>query len=271
MIEYTHRLTSGVLGILGLLLVGWSAVRLGRHRVTLAAAVTVVFIVFEALIGAGLVLRELVANDDSVARALVIGLHLVNTLMLMGAATLTAWWTWDDRSVSLRALGSGGLILGFGLLAIMLTSMSGAVTALGDTLFPVDPASGDLFARVRGDLSPAKHFLVRLRILHPVIAVFTAGSLMWIAAWVRQRSIDPVTPRLARGLQHVVVVEVFLGVLNIGMAAPGWMQLLHLLTAQMVWIAAVLTTASACSRSTVPQRAQGAYDGTRAESARPAR
>ena len=86
-IEYTHRLTSGALGILGLVLVGWAA-RQRRRRVLVAALVTLFFIILEALIGAGLVLKELVADDDSAARAIVISLHLVNTLMLTGAAAL---------------------------------------------------------------------------------------------------------------------------------------------------------------------------------------
>ncbi len=245
LIEYTHRLTSGLLGIFGLGLVGWAVARFGRSRVTAAAVVTVVFIVFEALIGAGLVLKELVADNDSVARAMVISLHLVNTLLLTGAASLTAWWSFDDRPLRPRALGLGTWLLAAGLLALLATCMTGAVTALGDTLFPVDTSAGGLVDRVRDDLSPAKHFLVRLRIIHPVVAVVAAGIVYGVGAWAREHTRDPRTPRLARGMQHAVLAQVVVGVVNIGLAAPGWMQLVHLLLAQVVWIAAVLTMASA--------------------------
>lgn len=254
-IEYSHRLTSGLLGLLGLGLVGWAAVRFGRSRVTAAAVVTLVFIVFEAAIGAGLVLRELVANDDSVARAVVISLHLVNTLLLTGAASLAAWWSQDPRPLSPKALGVGTWIVLAGLLALVATCMTGAVTALGDTLFPVQHSAGaGLLDRVTDDLSPAKHFLIRLRIIHPVVAAVAAGLVYGVGAWVRNHVADPRTVRLAKGLQHGALAQVVLGLLNIGLAAPGWMQLAHLLLAQVVWIAAVLMTVSAWASAGATQR-----------------
>lgn len=261
-IEYTHRLTSGLLGIFGLVLVGWAGRRFGRHRVTWAAVVTLVFIVFEGAIGAGLVLKELVASDDSVARAIIISLHLVNTLLLSGAASLCAWWSFDDRPTSARALGTGTWILAAGLLALLATSMTGAVTALGDTLFPVGATSdAGLLERLADDLSPAKHFLIRLRIIHPVVAVVAAGLVYGVGAWVREHARDDRTPRLGRGLQHAVIAQVLVGLLNIGLAAPGWMQLVHLLLAQLVWIALVLTTVSAWAGAATSSSATAASSG----------
>lgn len=245
-IEYSHRLTSGLLGIFGLVLVGWAARRFGRHRVTWAAVVSLVFIVFEAAIGAGLVLKELVNDDDSVPRAVVISLHLVNTLLLTGSASLAAWWSTDERPLAPRALGSGTWILAAGLLALVATCMTGAVTALGDTLFPVGALEDmGLYERMSNELSPASHFLVRLRIIHPVVAVVAAGIVYGVGAWARQHARDAITPRFARGLQHGVVAQVVVGFANIALAAPGWMQLVHLLLAQLVWVALVLTTVSA--------------------------
>lgn len=245
-IEFTHRVTSGVLGPAVLVLVVWSHRVFGRGRVTVAAVLTMAFVVIEALIGAGLVLKELVADDASVSRAVVISLHLVNTLILTGSAALVAWWSYDDRRLHPAALRRGTWLLLAGLLALVVTCMTGAVTALGDTLFPVDPAAGGgLFDHVRHDLSAANHFLVRLRLVHPVVAVVAAGALYGVGAWAREYTTDPLTPRIARGLQHAVVAQVVVGVTTIGLAAPGWMQLAHLLMAQIVWMAAVLTTVSA--------------------------
>ncbi|MCA9649703.1 MAG: COX15/CtaA family protein [Myxococcales bacterium] len=245
MIEYSHRLSSGLLGILGLVLLGWSIARFGRRRVTLAAALSMLFIVFEAVIGAGLVLKELVADDDSVARAIVISLHLVNTLLLTGSAALAAWWSTDERPLSPRSLGVGTWLLAAGALALVASCMTGAVTALGDTLFPVEVDAGGLLQRVQSELSPANHFLVRLRIIHPVVAVVAAGIVYGVAAWIRTHAKDERSPRLAKGLQHAVVTQVVLGIVNIGLAAPGWMQLAHLLMAQAVWVMLLLTAVAA--------------------------
>ncbi len=244
-IEFTHRVTSGLLGPMMIVLVAWSVRRFGRSRVTVTAVVTMVFVVLEALIGAGLVLKELVADNDSVPRAVIISLHLVNTLILTGSAILTVWWSQDDRKLSFSALGPGSWLLLAGLLALLVTSMTGAVTALGDTLFPVNPSADAMLSHVRDELSSANHFLVRLRIVHPVVAVVAAGVLYGVGAWAREYARDPLTPRLARALQHAIIAQVVVGITTIGLAAPGFMQLLHLLMAQIVWMAAVLTAASA--------------------------
>ncbi len=247
-IEYTHRLTSGLLGIFGVVLVAWAARRFGRHRVTWASLVTMAFIVLEAAVGAGLVLKELVASDDSVARAIVISVHLVNTLLLTGSAALVAWWSIDERPMAPRALGWGTWVLAAGLLALVATCVTGAITALGDTLFPVGALEGaGLLEHVADELSPASHFLVRLRIIHPVVAVVAAGIVFGVGAWAREHARDALTPRFARGLQHAVLAQVVVGFANIALAAPGWMQLVHLLMGQAVWVAAVLTTVSAWS------------------------
>ena len=242
-VEFSHRLTSGLLGLLGLGLAAWAGLRFGRSRVTAAAVVTLVFIVLEAAIGAGLVLKELVADDDSIPRAIVISLHLVNTLLLTGSAALTAWWSTDTRRLSPRALGAGTWILLTGLLALVATCMTGAVTALGDTLFPVGATEGaGILQQLADEVSPANHFLVRLRIIHPVVAVVSAGIIYGVGAWTRVNTHDKFAPRLGRVLQHGAITQVVVGLLNIALAAPGWMQLVHLLLAQVVWITAVLTT-----------------------------
>lgn len=243
-IEYTHRLTSGFLGILGLGLVAGAARAHGWGRVLLASIVTLVFILLEALIGAGLVLKELVADDDSAARAIVISLHLVNTLMLTAAASLTAWWSIDDRPLRFRRVGPMRWVLLLALVALVLTSMTGAVTALGDTLFPVQASDADLLDRVRDDLSAAQHFLVRLRIVHPAVAVLVAMGTFWLASWVGERGPERVSARLSKSLRHALIAQVVIGGANIALAAPGWMQLVHLLVAQAVWVSAVLMVAA---------------------------
>src|SRR5690606_35520852 len=138
-IEYGHRLTSGILGPMAIALVVWAWVDRAQNRVTRwCATLTLLFVIFEALIGAGLVLAELVADDASAARAAVVSLHLVNTLVLTSAATFTAWFgAGNPVPPSVTIPFAGRNVLWTYLVGLILVSATGAITALGDTLFPV--------------------------------------------------------------------------------------------------------------------------------------
>lgn len=255
MIEYTHRLTSGMCGIFGLILIGWAWAKGKMSRVFVGAVVTMIFIIFEALVGAGIVLEELVADDDSVARAIVISLHLVNTLVLMGAASLTAWWAGGHELPSWRGRPWFKWLLALMGVALIATCMSGAVTALGDTLFPKEPTLGSgLLSTVRDDLSATNHFLVRLRVMHPVIAVITAAIGLWVSNFIRNRGdLDGRAKGWAALSMAAIIAEVCVGILNIALAAPGWVQICHLLVAQSVWISFVLMSAAALAYSAGPR------------------
>jgi len=140
-------------------------------------------------------------------------------------------------------------VLGLG--AIILTSMSGAITALGDTLFPIEPTIGPgLLAHVRDELSPANHFLVRLRAFHPMIAVLASALLLVLGNHLAgRRDVGPAAPKWAIVLMVAVLTEVGVGIFNVVLAAPGWLQLMHLFVAQLVWISATLTLASVLTAS----------------------
>lgn len=237
LIEFVHRVTSGLCGLFGLILLSWSWKRSGWNAVTRACALTLLFIVFEGAIGAGLVLGELVADDDSVARAVVIALHLTNTLALTAFAALAAWRSGQAEPPSFLARRRTAFAIALAL--IVATAMSGAVTALGDTLFPKDSVlRTGLFAEVAADLSAGNHFLVRLRIVHPALAVIGAGYLLWLLGGVASSN------RWAEVAMYLVSAEVLLGFLNLGLAAPGWLQIVHLLVAQALWMSLILACAS---------------------------
>ncbi|MCY4189497.1 MAG: COX15/CtaA family protein [Bryobacterales bacterium] len=242
LIEYTHRVTSGLCGAFGLALLAWSWVRFRWGRVTRAVALTLLFIVLEGAIGAGLVLAELVANDDSVARAVVIALHLTNTLALTAFAALAAWWSGIERPPAFA--GRRRLAFALALAVVVLTAMSGAVTALGDTLFPREVTVGaGLLSELRDDISASSHFLVRLRVLHPALALVAAAYLVWLL------ETESGTSRWARSAMYLAAAEVALGFFSIALSAPGWLQILHLLAAQALWVALVLACASLDQRS----------------------
>ena len=238
MIEFSHRLTSGIALISTVILVVWAYRRYTRgHIVRRAAAWAMFFMVTEALVGAGLVLLEYVAFDQSVARAYWMAAHLINTFFLLAAITLTAWWASGNKVGAWRNQGMvGGTLLLAGI-ALLLLSSSGAVTALGDTL------------AIRGGISPQDSAyvarLVDLRIYHPVLA-FVVGAFVVLAARVAatQRP-SPQTTRLSRALVALFVVQLLVGALNVALKAPVAMQLLHLLLADGLWILWLLLSATA--------------------------
>ena len=237
LVEFTHRVTSGLCGVFGLGLLAW-AWRLYRGGpVTRAVALTVLFIVFEGAIGAGLVLGDLVADDDSVARAVVIALHLTNTLALTAFAALAAWRSGQTGPV--RFLARRRSAFAFGIALVILTAASGAVTALGDTLFPrgLDVGPG-LLAEIGDDLTAGNHFLVRLRIVHPAVAIIAAGYMIWLLASEADGNM------WARAALYLVAAEVAVGFLNVALSAPGWLQVVHLLFAQGLWTVLMVACAS---------------------------
>lgn len=239
-IEYTHRVTSGVLGPMVLGLVGWAVWGAGRRTsVRVTALLTLIFVALEAGIGAGLVLAELVKDDASTARAIVIALHLGNTLMLTASCALCAWFGAGRPWPAQRGALGAQLWYWVALVGVLLTCMSGAITALGDTLFPVQRSfEHGAWVYLRGESTPGDHFLVQLRVVHPLIAVATAAGVWYLLwpYWVTKQE----HAALGRAAGCLVVVQVLLGALNVALGAPGWVQLLHLLLAQVLWIALVL-------------------------------
>ncbi len=254
LIEFSHRITSGLalVGVVVLLVWVWRACAPG-HPARRGAAWTVFFMLTEAAVGAGLVLFQLVADNATMARAMFMAVHLLNTFVLLACLALTAWWLGGGAPLEPRGrLGAAValLALSFGLL---LTGSSGAVAALGDTLFP----DGSLASALQADLSSTSHLLIRLRLLHPAFAVLVSGALMFGAARLA-RGRGPETMRLARTVAIVSGVQLALGALNVALLAPVWMQMVHLLVADVLWIAFVLLGASALDADVVKARRNGA-------------
>ncbi len=240
-IEYTHRITSGLSLLLGLFLLFRSRRLFGpQSRVSRAAIGTVVFLLAEALIGAVIVKFELVESNDSIARATIISLHLVNTLGLLACATTCAWAS-DDPGRPLRAkLGRADLFIGLILVGIIITSMTGAITALGDTLFI--PDHQHTLKQAWTDLSSAEHFLVRLRVVHPLVAAILGIASIYLAILLStDDELSEAVQFWARWVLILAVVQIGLGVVNILLKAPIAMQLTHLLVADLLWIATWLT------------------------------
>ena len=242
LIELGHRLTSGLAALLvvGLVAGAWRGFPRG-HAVRRGALAALVLMVLEALIGAGLVLLEHVAGDASIARAWWVSGHLVNTFLLVAALTLTAWGATHDARLSLRGAGTLAAVLAAALAAVLVVGVSGAVTALGDTLFP----AASLAEGEAQTFSDTAHLFVRLRVWHPLLALAAGGLVLAAAQHAgRARPSAPVS-RAARLALGALVLQIGVGVANVTFLAPVPLQLLHLLLADLLWIALIVLAATA--------------------------
>jgi len=242
LIEFSHRVSSGLalLFVVGLFVWAFRIYPQG-HTVRRGAAFALFFVLTEALVGAGLVLFKLVADNASITRAFSTSVHLVNTFLLLAALTLTAWWASGGPPLRVRGQGARNWALGVGFVAMLVLGMAGAITALGDTLFPPESLAEGL----RQDLDPTANFMIRLRVIHPLIAVATGFYLILIAGLPDVTGDHPHSKLFARALVALFVIQLIAGVVNVLLLAPLWMQQVHLLLADLNWIVLVLLAASA--------------------------
>jgi heme A synthase len=235
LIELTHRVTSGIALLLVVgLVAGAFRMRPRGHAARKAAVWSMVFMLTEAAVGAGLVLFELVAQNQSIARALFMGTHLVNTFFLLAALTLTAHFAGGGTPFRVRGQGplGRGLVLGFA--GLLVAGVSGAVAALGDTLYLSGAA-----------LSPTGELLVQLRVFHPYLSIAAGICTVWLALEVMKQRLGPEARRRALWVSGLVFVQLVAGAVNILLQAPVWMQIVHLLLADLLWIGYLLLGATA--------------------------
>jgi heme A synthase len=139
----------------------------------------------------------------------------------------------------------GGSV-GAALACALALGVSGAVAALGATLFPESARAGF----VGRDVSPPAQLLFSLREykLHPLLAVAVGGYLIYFAFALARSRRDARVRRCARAVVALVLVQVVVGLLNAALLAPVWMQIVHLLVADLLWLALVLLSASSLAR-----------------------
>ena len=242
-VEYLHRLTSGLLGVLVVVLVARVRRTNSPGSPCRSAAHALLFLtVTEALLGAKLVLFGLVGSDTSAARALAVALHLVNTLLLLGTnVTLIVWLRWSGVGSRLRRAREFGWHWLTGS-ALVILAMTGAWAALANTLFP----SSSLWSGLLADFQSESHFLVRVRLAHPVTALLV--GLYITVRWPRSLA-GPLAHQPFRQLADWFVpltwITLLFGLSTLLALAPVWMKLTHLLLADLVWISWVTVTAGA--------------------------
>ena len=241
-IEFTHRRVSAIDGFLALgVLIGAFRLYPGGHRVRWGAVTVFLLTGVEALLGAWLVKKGLVAQNASVSRAYAMSFHLCTTFLLLSSLSLTAWWASGRPRLTLRNQGSVLAMLALAFLSQMALGASGAITALGDTLYPAQ--SHEEVMRLAAQ--PDAPFLLRLRILHPYIAGSVGLYLILIAGLVAHLRPSAQTRFWGRAVGWLFLAQILVGLVNLWLKAPVVMQVLHLLMADVVWIAVFLLASSA--------------------------
>ncbi|MGC2636055.1 MAG: COX15/CtaA family protein [Acidobacteriaceae bacterium] len=244
MIEFAHRATSGIdlLCVLGL--VAWTFAATPRLHLARAWVVAVLILTLnEALLGALLVLLGHTAHDTSPSRAVYLGLHLTNTLLLLAALAMTAHFL-SRRAANLRGevtvRAPGPALTGLG--ATLIVGVTGSLAALGDTLYPAH----HLLTGIAEDFSQGSSWLLRIRWVHPAISLIAGAFIVWLIVSTWRRSDAFASRPLALGVIVLLALQYVLGVADVALLAPTWMQMTHLLGADLLWIALVILCARVC-------------------------
>ncbi len=241
-IEFSHRLTSGLAFFAVLALVVWTFRKFPKkHILRKTALISFVFIITEALVGAGLVLTGNTAETLTDARPFWMAGHLINTFILLTFLTLTAWFASGGKHFDFKVQPKILLFLGLAVAGIFFIGISGSVAALSSMLFP----SETLAEGLKQDFSTTSHILLRLRIFHPISSILVGVFLIFLSGWLKKQAKNNVwINRWASFLSFVVIIQLAFGAATLLTGAPIIMQLIHLLLADAIWILFVLMTAS---------------------------
>ncbi|MEO5857868.1 MAG: COX15/CtaA family protein [Pyrinomonadaceae bacterium] len=245
-IEFSHRMTTAIDGIVMLILLGWAikvfvSQRHTQSRQVLYAAIgSFFFVITEAAVGAGLVLTGNVAEAVTDVRPFWAMGHLINTFILLTFLTLTAWFATRERRISIKIDAKTVALIGLGIVGLLAVGMSGSLAALSNMLFP----SQSLAEGVAKDFSGTSNVILRLRLSHPIMSILTSVYLIFLAGWLKARSEDATVGRWSNAVSLLVIGQVLFGGATLLTLGPIVMQLGHLLLADAVWIAFVLLVAS---------------------------
>lgn len=239
-IEFSHRVTSGIAFFVVLALVIWAFRKFPKgEKIRKLAFASFIFIITEALVGAGLVLTGNTAGADTPWRPFWAAGHLINTFILLALLSLTAWAASGVptafRDVSRKTL----LPYILGTFGILLIGLSGSMAALSSMLYP----SESLAEGIAKDFADSSQLILRLRILHPLLGVAVSLFLAFIAAKAIRSSAGP-PRRFAKYLIGLLAAQLVFGLLTLLTLAPILMQVGHLLLADAIWIVFVLMAAS---------------------------
>ncbi|ADV82164.1 COX15/CtaA family protein [Terriglobus saanensis] len=225
MIEFAHRMMTGVAAFAMVALVVLVLRNLPKpHPARKAVVFAAILLVVEAILGALLVKLGYVTGNRSVARVVFLGVHFANTFLLLASLTLAAWLVSGNPAPRLRAMHW------LTLASTLVVGVSGSLAALGDTLFPAT----SLRAAFAQDFAADAPMLLRLRSVHPLSVLVATAALIWLTTKARELS-SPRVKKLIGATLALLAFQIFLGIADLALLAPWWMQVLHLLGADLYW------------------------------------
>ncbi len=246
-IEFSHRVTSGLAFIAVLVLVVWAFRKFPKgHYIRKTAFISFIFIITEALVGAGLVLTGNTAETLTAARPFWMIGHLTNTFILLAFLTLTAWFASGGKHFNFKVQPKILFFLILAIVGIFFVGVSGSVAALSNMLFP----SASIAEGIEKDFAATSHILLRLRLSHPILSIMVGVFLVFLAGWLKARAKDDFwVNKWANWLTVLIIAQLVFGALTLLTLAPIVMQLGHLLLADAVWIVFVLLSASVLAQN----------------------
>lgn len=246
-IEFSHRITSSLAGVFVIILLVWSlsiwfSRKAERKSYLLKTSIACfIFVALEGLLGAQLVLTGNTAETLTPERPFWMAAHLINTFILLAFLTLTAWFASGGKPFNFKVEPKLLVFLGLAVFGIFLIGISGSIAALSSMLFP----SSTLAESVAKDFSATSHYLLRLRVSHPILSISVGFFLVFLAGWIKAKTKENLwTNRWANVLIVLVGIQFLSGALTLLMLAPIVLQLIHLLLADAVWIVFVLMSAT---------------------------
>ena len=223
-VEFSHRSVSGILLIVTLIIFIKSRNMSKGSIVRTTVNFLTFFVVFEAAIGAVIVLYEWVGLNSSLPRIIAVPIHLVNTFGLLACYAIlykvllnnfkNIKQLWDRRFVFIAFL-------------FLLSGATGSITALADVLFP----SASFYEGLMEDFDRTSEVLTRLRILHPMVATGLSVALI-----IESRKVQKDYKINVKFFQILVFIAVILGVLNVLSNILLLLSILHLAIADLLWI-----------------------------------
>ena len=234
-VEFSHRVMSGLLIIFVFTLVVWGT-RVYKNDPLRKKIVwsILAFTIIESILGAGLVLLGLVEKNDSVLRIFAVSIHLLNTFILLGVICVNAWWSNHEMAIEDSEKMGKTISIAY-ILSIATIGVTGAITALADTLFP----STSMQHTLTEQMQPNAHILVYLRIYHPILAL-VLGFLVIMSIRIFIKDSTATIAKIKTALIATILVQVVLGFANILLLTPLFVQVIHLVTADIIWLLVVI-------------------------------
>ena len=224
LIEFSHRSVSGVLLVVTLIIFVKTRKLQKDSLVRTVTNYLTFFVIFEALIGAVIVIFEWVGLNSSLPRIIAVPIHLVNTFGLLGSYAILYKILQDDLENIKNMFNKNFLLISS---LFLLSGATGSITALADVLFP----SASFVEGFLADFDRTSEVLTRLRILHPIVS-----STLSIVLYVYATGISKKYNVRVKPLQLLIIIAVFLGVLNVLSNIILPLSILHLAIADFLWI-----------------------------------